>query len=158
MVQEVTLSSGSFFGHPKIQMSKIFRCVNSGCKNTFIRKTNGKYCTNCSKRAWAQKHPDRVNAATRKSDLKLKTEVLTYYGKSGKLKCCWRKCHIIDIDCLTIDHVKNDGQKHRKYGRRLTGRTLYRFLRLQKYPVGFQTLCANHQIKKEILRRGRLWK
>lgn len=158
MERGATPSSGNCCGHPMIQMSKTFHCANLGCKNTFIRKTNGKYCLNCSKRVWAQKHPDRVNAATRKSDSKLKTEVLTYYGKGGKLSCCWRKCNIVDIDCLTIDHIKNDGQKHRKYGRRLTGRTLYRFLRMQGYPEGFQTLCANHQIKKEILRRGRLWK
>lgn len=98
-------------------------------------------------------------AAVRKSNMLLKILVLTHYGKNGKLFCCWPGCDVKDVDCLTLDHVGDDGAKFR---RELTskrksggggGRETFRFVRKKGFPSGFQTLCANHQLKKEILRR-----
>lgn len=81
-----------------------------------------------------------------------KAAVLTFYG-GGKRQCVWDGCTETDPDVLTIDHVKNGGTKHRtKLGIR-GGHDFYRRLRSAGFPDGFQTLCANHQLKKEILRR-----
>ena len=52
---------------------------------------------------------------------------------------------------LSLDHIYNDGSADRK--NKPTGDNFYRFLEKEKYPEGFQTLCMNHQYKKEILRR-----
>lgn len=85
---------------------------------------------------------------------KAKKETLTHYGKSGKLQCCWKGCTVCDVDMLTLDHVNNDGAKHILPGhkKRLTGVSLYMWTRREGYPKGFQTLCGNHQLKKEFLR------
>ncbi len=82
----------------------------------------------------------------------LKLEVLTHYGKEGRLECASLDCSITDIDMLTLDHVNNNGAAHRKeIG---NGKTMYNWVRKNGFPEGFQTLCANHQLKKEInLRR-----
>jgi hypothetical protein len=90
--------------------------------------------------------------------LRLKKEVLTRYGKRQKLQCCWRGCTIVDVDMLTLDHIADNGADHRseitkgKY-RGGGGINFYGWVKRHGFPVGFQTLCHNHQWKKEILRR-----
>jgi len=86
---------------------------------------------------------------------KLKIEVLSYYGKNGKLMCCWRKCTVSDLDCLTLDHMNNNGAEMRRAGGPIGGVDLYSKLKNNDYPKNHQTLCANHQLKKELLRRRR---
>ena len=83
----------------------------------------------------------------------LKREVLTHYSPSSILNCCWVGCSVSDLDMLTLDHVNNDGYKHQRPGRktRLCGRELYRWVKAQKYPKSFQTLCWNHQWKKRLM-------
>jgi len=88
---------------------------------------------------------------SRKAKIELKFQVLSHYSPNKKLRCSWRNCKISDIDMLSLDHIKNDGAKDR------TGIALYRSLRKENFPSGYQTLCANHNQKKEILRvRGLL--
>jgi hypothetical protein len=81
--------------------------------------------------------------------LKYKIEVLTYYGK-GKLACV--ECGESRPLCLSIDHINGGGNKHRKeLGHKKSN--IYRLLKLQGYPEGYQTLCMNcqfiHNISKE---------
>lgn len=83
-----------------------------------------------------------------------KIRVLSYYGRNGTLQCCGENCVVCDPDMLSIDHIENDGAKDRKT--RGTGNSLYLALEKEGYPAGFQTLCHNHQWKKEILRRKEL--
>jgi hypothetical protein len=89
------------------------------------------------------------NAATKKYEDKTKRETLSHYGPNGVAKCSWEKCGVRDLDVLTLDHIKNGGAEDR----RQNGYRTYRRLRGEGYPEGFQTLCHNHQWKKEILRR-----
>lgn len=96
----------------------------------------------------------KVFAYNRTRGYRLKLEVLTYYGPDKHLGCCWSSCEIIDIDMLTIDHINNDGAEDRKKG--LKGVPLYGKLKKLGYPEGYQTLCANHQLKKELLRKRKL--
>ena len=101
----------------------------------------------------SQAFRDLVNS--RHADLKL--EVLSYYGPNEELGCCWPNCETKDIDILTIDHVNNDGAAHRKRVKGMTSYRLYGWIKAQGFPEGFQTLCWNHQWKKEIThtkRRG----
>jgi hypothetical protein len=87
----------------------------------------------------------------RRTNAKIKFEVLSHYSPNGKLKCFCRGCKIQDIDMLSLDHINNDGAKLRRSGG-LTGIAGYRIVRRDGYPEGYQTLCYNHQAKKEILR------
>jgi hypothetical protein len=82
---------------------------------------------------------------------KLKLDTLTHYGKAGLLLCCWEGCTCDDIDMLTLDHIENNGAEHRKAG---FPKGSQGFARLKNagYPEGYQTLCWNHQWKKEIAR------
>lgn len=77
----------------------------------------------------------------------MKLKVLSHYGPNHGLRCNWPDCDVIDIDMLTLDHVNNDGAEHRK-----TSHNLYREVIQRGFPEGFQTLCWNHQWKKQILR------
>jgi len=88
---------------------------------------------------------------SRRCHHKLKIEVLSHYGPLGQLCCSWENCVVNDPDMLTLDHINNDGAvQRRKLG---NNAAVYRFVRKEGYPAGFQTLCHNHQWKKEIVRR-----
>jgi hypothetical protein len=51
---------------------------------------------------------------------------------------------------MCLDHVNGDGSKHTRNGKRLAGGDLYRWLRDNGYPLGFQVLCANcNQAKRD---------
>lgn len=59
-------------------------------------------------------------------------------------------CGFDDIDCLQIDHIKNDGAEHRRQNGITAGSNTYNWLRRNNYPTGFQVLCANCNLKKRI--------
>lgn len=50
---------------------------------------------------------------------------------------------------LCIDHINNDGAEHNKIHKD----NLYSWLITHGFPSGFQVLCANHNTKKENVRR-----
>lgn len=83
---------------------------------------------------------------------KLKTAVVNVLT-NGEGTC--RHCGQGDIDMLCVDHVEDDGKQHRQ----VIGRTgLYRWLMRNDYPAGFQVLCYNCNMKKEVMRRRSLRK
>jgi hypothetical protein len=87
------------------------------------------------------------------NEYKIKLETLTHYG-NGKLSCL--QCSMSDPDMLTIDHIDNNGGEERKQLNHKAGAKFYCWLKKNGYPQGYQTLCANCQLKKEILRRRKL--
>lgn len=86
---------------------------------------------------------------------KVKLEVLSRYSPSNQLGCSWVDCPIHDIDMLELDHIDGDGAVKRKAfeGTRGTGLAFYQYLKIQNFPAGYQTLCCNHNRKKELIRR-----
>ena len=66
------------------------------------------------------------------------------YG--GKCACCGES----ELDFLTIDHIYNDGNEHRKKFNIGPGKETYRWLRRNDYPDGFQVLCFNCNLGKRI--------
>ena len=101
---------------------------------------------------YRQDHKEEILPRQRRNHTKLalcrKREVLTHYGQD-KLKCL--HCGIDDIDVLCIDHVNSDGKEHRKTVP--GGFYLYRWLKKNNFPEGYQTLCANCNLKKSIQKR-----
>lgn len=87
------------------------------------------HCLECS---------EKRNTATRLAMKALKDDVYAKYG--GYVCAC---CGETEEVFLTIDHVNNDGCIHRKQ----VGMTdkLYRWLKKNNYPLGFQILCRNCQ-------------
>lgn len=70
--------------------------------------------------------------------VKERDEVFTYYG--GYRCHCECRCSEINPLMLTIDHMNNDGAKHRK---EIGPGKLYRWLIRNNFPEGFQVLCYN---------------
>jgi len=143
------------------------------CGNDFKRNSNRqKYCTrlDCKKKVthqqyltyrkkWAEEHRDQLNKQNRlnhhkrmknplfvikerernrKRELKLKIEVFTHYS-NGIPKCAC--CNENIIEFLALDHINNNGAEDRKKG--LHGAVMYRYVRKNNYPEGFQVLCHN---------------
>lgn len=96
-------------------------------------------------------NPEVLLAKARKSNVQLKLEVLSQYGPNKHLMCAWPDCTVTDIDMLSLDHINDNGAEHRR--QYAPGYGVYRELRREGYPEGYQTLCHNHNWKKEILRR-----
>lgn len=99
--------------------------------------SNGK-CIKCS-----QDH-----AKKQKIDMKI-AAIAHYSGGTGR---CHR-CGIDDPDVLTIDHIAQDGAKHRRNNgiagsNSKTGTTYFaRWLKQNGYPPGYRVLCFNCNIK-----------
>lgn len=74
---------------------------------------------------------------------KQKMAVVEYYG--GECLRCGAK----DLNVLCIDHIEGGGGQHRKKLAK-DGTLIYRWLIKNKYPVGFQVLCFNCNMKKHI--------
>ena len=132
------------------ELKKKGLCVLCGARPGAVSKLDGgdspkflKYCLECKQ---------EYNRNRSEKRLQTKVEVLSHYGKNQDLKCCWDECEISDPDMLSLDHIHNGGNEERKRTTQ-AGITFYAKLKEQGYPEGFQTLCHNHQWKKEILRR-----
>ncbi len=86
-------------------------------------------------------------AKARQSYRELRLTVLTHYGHG---KCACVRCGFMDIRGLTIDHINDDGAKHRKTREANNPGKLCRWLRNNNFPEGYQTLCMNCQsIKRQ---------
>lgn len=72
--------------------------------------------------------------ANKKFRLKWKNQVFDHYGRI--CKCCKETIS----EFLTIDHINNDGAKHR---RKVRSTKIYQWLVENNFPKGFQTLCFN---------------
>ena len=95
-------------------------------------------------RLWRERHPDRYRDASvvaRERRKTVKQEVLTYYGHGN---CACISCGEHRIECLSIDHIKGNGNKQR-IGNLRNSHSFYLWLRKNNYPLGYQTLCMNCQ-------------
>lgn len=100
------------------------KCSKCGRKNLVTKR----HC-----RACAKKHQE----SARKNYLIMRDRVFEAYG-GYCCACCGEK----ERAFLTIDHIHNDGCKHRK---EIGQSNCYRWLRDNDYPSGFQVLCMNCQ-------------
>jgi hypothetical protein len=100
---------------------------------------------------WRARNPDyedrpgvreRLNAAHRRHHAKLRAEIIEAYG--GECACCGEDLPVF----LTIDHVNGGGnQERRQWG----GTSLWRRLRREGFPPGYQVLCWNCNAAKHML-------
>lgn len=94
---------------------------------------------------WYMQNRDKARRMKRDNCKKIKLEVLTHYSVDDSPRCA--HCGVTDMDVLCIDHINNDGSKHRKtIG--AEGFSFYYWLKRNDYPKGFQVLCANCNLKK----------
>lgn len=160
------------FGWRKQKLCRI--CAEADSANFY--KTSASLCKKCTYPTYAQSQKDstkkyrqknqekvlawrlagtpklRVDNTARRIEIRLET--LSYYGPNHTLQCSWPDCTIVDSDMLVLDHINDNGAAQRKEG---CGRgwNFYRWLKKHEFPAGYQTLCCNHNHKKELLRSRR---
>lgn len=123
------------------------------CLRGHLRSSTKRACQTCQRERYTPEG-DKSRKTRHLRLLEIKAQVLSHYGKDENLHCSWPDCIEVDIDILTLDHINNDGYKDRN-GNKGASKLYARLIR-ECFPTGFQTLCANHQLKKEILRRRSL--
>jgi hypothetical protein len=118
-------------------------------------RLNKKKCEYQKKRYVSLSLDIKIKTAIRRE--KLKKEVMTHYG-GGKAECVI--CGMNNIDALCLDHKDDNGSADRfkNMGKNLggSGSRFYGFLKKHNFPDGYQTLCANHNLIKEIERKRKL--
>jgi len=73
----------------------------------------------------------------------LRVEVFTHYC-GGTPHCQCPGCKVTFIEFLQLDHIEGNGAAHRKANNLGTGGArLWRWVRDNGYPPGFQVLCRN---------------
>ena len=142
------------------------RCDKEKSEDNFYKqsfKINGlsSWCRNCHIEALQiakKKNPRRVQAYNSEYHFRNREQRLLYFKErqqiwkqivldfysNNTLSC--KNCNINDTDVLTIDHINNDGYKHRK---EIKG-NLYFWLIKNNFPEGFQVLCFNCNHKKSM--------
>jgi len=106
-------------------------------------------------RNWREKNKDKINERIRKNYPKnkekhnatrriekvtFKERVYIFYSK-GEIKC--RCCGEKEMEFLVLDHINDDGAKHRKETGLNGGLGLYRWIIKNNFPDIFQVLCHN---------------
>jgi len=88
------------------------------------------------------KRPERVLAKklrNREKHQKIRLDVLSHYS-NGDPKCA--HCGNRDIRVLTLDHISNDGAKHKEQLKGF-GISYLRWIQRHNYPPVLQVLCMN---------------
>ena len=94
---------------------------------------------------WQQSNPDKMTAASARKNAKLKREVFDKYGGACIV------CKTAELEFLTIDHVRDNGNLHRQT---LSGPKFYRHLRDTPVSAEYQVLCWNHNYAKDLCTRA----
>lgn len=123
------------------KMIKEGRCPR--CKQ--INDRPGKVeCSKCAisntKRAKYQEHLANLRGTKRGKETRAKHRQQVFNAYGNQCACCGETEKLF----LTIDHVNNDGAKHRKpSGGRMKGDKLHNWLISNNFPSQFQILCWN---------------
>ena len=93
------------------------------------------------------KYSHNYNKQRREFNLELKKEVLSHYSKN--LSCV--NCNESELEFLAIDHITS--RKSVGHSRTFGSTAIYRWLKKQGFPSGYQVLCHNCNMIKEVIRR-----
>ena len=138
------------------------------CDNIIFGQIMKGMCYSCYRRLWLEEYLlrnpnyykklyiernipyNQKNPLYRKNyDKEQRRKVIEYYSK-GTMQC--NCCNENNLIFLTIDHINNDGAKHRKEINKginsMSSYNFYRWLINNNYPNGFQVLCFNCNIGK----------
>jgi hypothetical protein len=98
-------------------------------------------CKECAKKQRANYYKvnaNRIKKRTVAYRRRIRIETLNAYGGAICLHCGETK-----FNCLTLDHIGQDGAKQRRDGQARGGGKLCANLRRNNYPQGFRVLCFN---------------
>lgn len=118
------------------------------------RRSSSRYRSNHKEKcqvAWKQFYYSGFNRKKKYMNEAIKYRIMCAYGPNGLPQCA--QCGIHDIDVLTLDHIHNNGAAERKRLKIFGGVYFYKHLEKSGYPDGYQVLCMNCNLKKEIARQ-----
>ena len=84
-----------------------------------------------------KRNRDACISRASKRALEIRQEVISHYG--GFCKCCGER----ELRFLTLDHIGQDGAKHRKETNTPGGTRFYYWVRRNGYPDFLRVLCYN---------------
>lgn len=122
----------------KPEFHKCPKCKNVLPFNTEFFNVSNKYkygllpfsCKNCK-----QIYDSNYGSNNRTN---LKIEALKHYSKTGIIEC--ECCKENNIDCLSLDHIHNNGAEDRK---NIGKNHFYIKIKKLNYPEGLRVLCMN---------------
>lgn len=88
------------------------------------------------------KNPERFKELVRKTQLKIKADVMAHYG--GSCVCCG----LDDLEVLSIDHIGSTGAAHRKELKSKGEYFGYAWIKKNGYPSGLRVLCVNCNLSR----------
>jgi hypothetical protein len=116
------------------------------CKRTLpVEQFNKgqKACRDCQRNLYADWYSANAEEQRRmqlERHQKARLELLNHYGGTPpRCACCGEGI----LAFLTVDHINQDGAKHRKQLRTSSTTTLYQWAKKNGFPKGFQVLCWN---------------
>lgn len=107
-------------------------------KSTVNKAINEKYyllSKMCSKK-YAEKNKQKLKEYHKNRQQEMKKKIISFYSDGDCVCAC---CGESSIEFLSVDHIKGDGNIHR----REIGQGLYTWLIKNKMPEGFRILCMN---------------
>ena len=87
-----------------------------------------------------KEYKDKVNLGNKERRDSVRHAVYMAYG-GYKCACCGEQ----ESKFLSIDHINNDGARHKRESNIRAGEQMYRWLIRNGFPGGFQILCMNCQ-------------
>ena len=87
---------------------------------------------------WNREHPERRRKTTLAHYYRMQHQAMLAYG--GYICVC---CGETEPMFLTLDHINDDGAEVRRNLGTLGGTKLYKWLRDNEWPEGYQVLCLN---------------
>lgn len=160
-----TLSDEFFHKSNKRKNPRCKECFNAQVAARYAKLRSSGLCFDCkqpsntpvceicklrrNEKYW-ESYRDRQIIYGKERRLRLKLAAFDSYGGS-KCACCGETA----VEFLSIDHIENNGSKHRK--EIASGKTdspksqaikFYEWLRANSYPPGFQVLCMNCNFAK----------
>lgn len=119
-----------------------------------VKEMRRKYIESWKAKALYEKNKEKLGEKAYWYVQKKRMMVIDHYTK-GERKC--QQCWFDKVECLAVDHIKNNWSKHRKQGYRQY--SLYKSIVDNNYPEEYQILCCNCNWLKNILnlRSKRYW-
>ena len=115
-------------------------------KNTLEHDGLQEWCSNCRHKHYLktkEKYKEARNQANRELIWRRAVQVMYFYSKG---RMCCELCGIDNMDLLTIDHIKGNGNQQRiqLFGSKWkAGKTMYLWLIKNNFPSGYRVLCRN---------------
>lgn len=113
------------------------RCKSCANKNALANYHENREARLTNKRANAAKHRTRNSKAQRERQIRYRQQVMEHYC-DGEPYC--KGCGVMNIEVLTIDHIDENGAKHRKQE---PAQRCFGWWIRNGFPEGYQILCWN---------------